>query len=320
MSVKEVSVGIDVSKVKLDAAVMPGEKCWSVDNDEKGFKALVKRLMKIKPDYVVIEATGGYESAVACAIAGAGLPVSVVNPANVRNYAKASGIIAKTDAIDSIILAKFGLAMRPASRPMKDEQTRALAALLARRRQLVEMVTMEKNRARLAAEAVVPSLEKHLAHLESQIGELDGQMKDALRDNGVWREQDALVQSVPGVGPISSMTLIADLPELGKLNRKQIASLVGLAPFNRDSGKRTGKRMVFGGREAIRSVLYMAAVAAIRFNKVIGKFHARLIAAGKAPKVAITACMRKLLTILNMMVKTGTQWNSRVYKKVKINA
>jgi transposase len=249
MNENKVSVGVDVSKARLDAAVIPGEKCWSVDNDENGIKILVRRLKKIAPDYVVIEATGGYEAAVAGAIAGACLPVSVVNPANVRNYAKASGIIAKTDTIDSIILAKFGLAMRPEARPMKDEQTMALAALLARRRQLVEMVGMEKNRLRLAPKGVVPSIEKHLEHLHVQIKEIDGELKESLKGNGVWLEQDELVKSVPGVGPVSSMTLIADLPELGKLNRKQIASLVGLAPFNRDSGKRIGKRSVFGGRE-----------------------------------------------------------------------
>lgn len=312
MEKKQVSVGIDVSKLKLDVAVVPGEECWTVGNDEEGVEGLARRLKKLRPDFVVIEATGGYEAAVAGGLARSGLPVSVVNPTQVRNYAKATGQIAKTDTIDSIILARFGLAMRPEARPLKDEQTQELAALLARRRQLVEMLTMEKNRFRNAPEAAVASLEKNIEWLESQVREMDGQLKDSLKKNGVWREQDELVRSVPGVGRISSITLLACLPELGKLNRKQIASLVGVAPFNRDSGRRTGKRSVFGGRSDVRSVLYMAAVAAIRFNPVIKAFHDRLIEAGKAPKVAITACMRKLLTILNVMVKTKAHWEAGV--------
>lgn len=312
MAKDHVSVGIDVSKDKLDVAVVPGEECWESANDEEGIGGLLKRLRRRRPDFIVIEATGGYEAAVAGALASAGLPVSVVNPAQVRNYAKATGTIAKTDTIDSIILAHFGLAMRPSARPLKDGQTRELAALLARRRQLVDMLTMEKNRIRTASPAVQASLKKNIAWLEEQVKELDDQMKTSLKGNGVWREQDELVQSVPGVGRVSSMTFLACLPELGKLNRKQIASLAGVAPFNRDSGKRTGKRMVFGGRSDVRSVLYMATVAAIRFNPAIREFHGRLVAAGKAPKVAITACMRKLLTILNAMVKNRVCWEERV--------
>lgn len=309
----QVSVGIDVSKDKLDVAVVPGEECWVSANDEEGIGGLVKRLRRVRPAFIIIEATGGYEAAVAGALASAGLPVSVMNPAHVRNYAKATGKIAKTDTMDSLILAHFGLAMRPEARPLKDEQTRELAAVLARRRQLVDMLTMEKNRIRNASRAVQASLKKNIAWLEGQIKELDDQLKGSLKGNGVWREQDEVVQSVPGVGRISSITFLACLPELGKLNRKQIASLAGVAPFNRDSGKRTGKRMVFGGRSDVRSVLYMAAVAAIRFNPVIKEFHDRLIASGKAPKVAITACMRKLLTILNVMVRTGSRWELKAH-------
>lgn len=313
MEKNQVSVGIDVSKDKLDVGVVPGEECWEAVNDEEGIASLVTRLKSIRPDFIVIEATGGYEAAVAGALAGAGLPVSVMNPTHVRNYAKATGKIAKTDTIDSLILAYFGLAMRPEARPLRDEQTRELAALLARRRQLVDMLTMEKNRLRNASRVVQANVKKNIAWLEEQVKDLDDQLKGSLKGNGVWRGQDELVRSVPGVGRISSFTFLACLPELGKLNRKQIASLAGVAPFNRDSGKRTGKRRVFGGRSDVRSVLYMAAVAAIRFNPVIKKFHIRLIASGKAPKVAITACMRKLLTILNMMVRTGNHWAAKEY-------
>lgn len=311
MSKQEISVGIDVSKDRLDVAMVPANDCWQEPNDETGIKNLVDRLGKITPVFVILEASGGYEANVAGALAQAGLPVCVVNPAQVRNYAKATGKAAKTDMIDSLVLARFGISVRPAVRSLKDEETQELSALLLRRRQLVEMLVMEKNRMKNPPKAplAVASLKKNMRFLEAQIKEIDEQLKGAMKGNGVWREQEELLTSVPGIGPVCSMTIIGCLPELGKLNRKEIAALVGVAPYNRDSGKKIGKRYVFGGRKEVRNVLYMAIIAALRFNEVIKGFYTRLRAAGKAAKTAITACMRKLLTILNAMMKTKTCWN-----------
>lgn len=311
MSKQEISVGIDVSKDRLDVAVIPANDCWQEPNDETGIQNLVNRLGKITPVFVILEASGGYEANVAGALAHAGLPVCVVNPAQVRNYAKGTGTVAKTDTIDSLILAQFGLSVRPVVRSLKNEEMQALSALLMRRRQVVEMLVMEKNRMKNPPKAplAVTSLEKSMAFLEAQIKELDEQLKGAMKGNGAWKEQDELLQSVPGIGPVSSLTIIGCLPELGKLNRKEIAALVGVAPYNRDSGKKIGKRYVFGGRKEVRNVLYMAIIAALKFNKVIKDFYTRLRDAGKAAKTAITACMRRLLTILNAMMKTKTGWN-----------
>lgn len=311
MSKQEIAVGIDVSKLKLDIAVMPKKKLWQTDNSEAGIRSLVERLSAIRPDFIIIEATGGYDASLAGALAQAKLPVCVVNPAQVRNYAKATGTLAKTDSIDSIILAQFGLAVRPERRELKDEQTQELSALLMRRRQLVDMLTMEKNRIKNPPKSKVAcsSIKKNIDFLKEQIKEIDDLLIDQMNKNGVWREREDLLKSVPGIGPISAITLMGCLPELGKLNRKQIAALVGVAPFNRDSGKKSGKRYVFGGRKEVRNVLYMAAIAALRFNPVIKVFYQRLREAGKPAKVAITACMRKLLTILNAMVMHQKKWD-----------
>jgi len=311
MRKQEVAVGIDVSKSKLDIAVMPKKKLWQADNDGAGINGLVDSLAAIRPDFIIIEATGGYDASLAGALAHAKLPVCVVNPAQVRNYARATGKLAKTDSIDSIVLAQFGLAVRPERRELKDKQTQELSALLMRRRQLVDMLVMEKNRIKNPPKSKVAysSIEKNIDFLKKQIKEIDELLKEQMNKSGVWREREDLLKSVPGIGPISAITLMGCLPELGKLNRRQIAALVGVAPFNRDSGKKSGRRYVFGGRKEVRNVLYMATVAALRFNPVIKAFYDRLTGAGKVAKVAITACMRKLLTILNAMVMQRKKWD-----------
>ena len=308
MSKVERAVGIDVSKGLLDVAVLPEGESWSAANDEEGITQVVKRLKSLRPRLVVLEATGGMETAVVGAAATARLPVVVVNPRQVRDFAKSVGALAKTDAIDARVLARFAEAVRPEVRPLKDKEASQLSALIARRRQLVEMLTAEKNRLATAPEAIHPSIEEHIEWLEQRLTDINGKLKKAIKKSPVWRSKEQLLRTAPGVGPVLSATLVGGLPELGALNRKRIAALVGVAPFNRDSGKYRGKRCIWGGRGSIRAVLYMATLAATRFNPVIRAFYLRLCAAGKQKKVALTACMRKLLTILNAMVKTGTPW------------
>jgi len=311
MSKVERAVGIDVSKGLLDVAVLPEGESWSATNDEEGITQVVKRLKSLRPRLVVLEATGGMETALVGAAATARLPVVVVNPRQVRDFAKSVGALAKTDAIDARVLARFAEAVRPEVRPLKDKEASQLSALIARRRQLVEMLTAEKNRLATAPEAIHPSIEEHIAWLEQRLDDINGKLKKAIKKSPVWRAKDQLLRTAPGVGFVFSVTLVAGLPELGALNRKRIAALVGVAPFNRDSGKYRGRRCIWGGRGSIRAVLYMATLTAIRFNPVIRAFYLRLCAAGKEKKVALTACMRKLLTILNAMVKTGTPWQPR---------
>jgi transposase len=307
---KPVFVGIDVSKAQLDIGIRPGDERWQVENSLEGIAELVKRLAEIKPTLIVMEATGGYEMAAAAELAGAVLPVAVVNPRQVRDFAKSLGRLAKTDQIDAHVLARFGEAVQPEPRALPDEQTQQLQALLTRRRQIIEMLVAEKNRMRLAHKGVILGLAEHIAWLEKCLDELDKQLHDLLKNSPIWREKDDLLRSVPGVGPVLATTLLAELPELGLLNRKKIASLVGVAPFNCDSGKMHGKRAIWGGRASIRSVLYMATLSAIHCNPVIRTFYERLIQAGKEAKVALTACMRKLLTILNAMMHNHTHWQS----------
>lgn len=311
MSKRERAVGIDVSKGLLDVAVLPEGESWSATNDEEGITQVVKRLKSLRPRLVVLEATGGMETALVGAAATARLPVVVVNPRQVRDFAKSVGALAKTDAIDARVLARFAEAVRPEVRPLKDKEASQFSALIARRRQLVEMLTAEKNRLGTAPEAIHPSIEEHIAWLEQRLEDINGKLKKAIKKSPVWRAKDQLLRTVPGVGSVFSATLVAGLPELGALNRKRIAALVGVAPFNRDSGKYRGRRCIWGGRGSIRAVLYMATLAATRFNPAIRAFYLRLCAAGKEKKVALTACMRKLLTILNAMVKTGTPWQAR---------
>ncbi len=302
-------VGIDVSKDCLDVAVRPTGEAWQVSHDSRGINDLVERLGELAPQLVVLEATGGMEMALAGELAASKLAIAVVNPRHVRDFARAAGKLAKTDALDAQVLAHFAEAMRPASRPLPDDASQELRALMARRRQLVEMITAEKNRLRTAAPRIHPKVQEHIRWLEESLKDLDRDMEDFMRSSPMWRDKDQLLRSTPGVGPVLSMTLLSDLPELGALNRGEIAALVGVAPFNRDSGALRGKRTVWGGRRQVRAALYMAALVATRYNPVLRDFYQRLCEAGKPKKVALTACMRKLLTILNVMVKHNRHWN-----------
>ena len=304
-------VGIDVAKATLDIALRPGGERWTVPNDEFGIRALLARLSPLG-GLVVLEATGGYEHAVAAALAAAGLGVVIANPRQVRAFARATGQLAKTDAIDAQILALFAERVQPTPRPLPDAAAQALDALLTRRRQLVEMLVAEKNRLALARPPVRRGITAHIRWLERQLTDVERDLTLAVQASPLWRAQDDLLQSVPGVGPVLSCTLLAELPELGQLTRKQIAALVGVAPLARDSGTLHGHRTVWGGRASVRTALYMAALVAARWNPVIRAFYQRLRAAGKPAKVALTACMRKLLIILNAMVRTATPWRSPV--------
>ncbi len=277
-------------------------------NDEEGVEVLLDRLERMRPSLVVLEASGGYERPVVAALAAARLPVAVVNPRQVRDFAKATGKLAKTDELDAQALAHFGEAVRPEVRPVPDEQAREFAALLARRRQVVGMLVAEGNRLETSSPRVRERLEAHIEFLKAELDELDADLDRVIRESSLWREKDELLRSVPGVGPKVSATLLADLPELGTLDNKKLAALVGVAPLNRDSGVLRGKRHVWGGRAAVRQMLYMAAVTAARCNPVFKEFYGRLTAAGKPKKVALTACMRKLLVVLNSMLRHRTRW------------
>lgn len=309
MTTAPVFVGIDVSKDRLEVALRPTGDRWAVANDEPGIARLVERLRGLAPTLIVLEATGGLAVPLTGALAAAGLPVVVVNPRQVRDFAKATGQLAKTDALDAAVLAQFAEVVRPALRPLPDAATQALSALLARRRQLLEMLTAERNRLGSALPPVRPGIRAHISWLERRLADLDTDLAQAIRESPVWREKEDLLRSVPGVGPVLATTLLASLPELGTLTRQQIAALVGVAPLNRDSGAWRGKRRVWGGRAPVRAALYMGTLVATRFNPVIRAFYHRLCAAGKAKKVALTACMRKLLTILNAMLKHRTPWH-----------
>jgi len=301
-------VGIDVSKHQLDVAVRPRGETWTAAHDEAGLSALVARLRALAPTLIVLEATGGWEVALAGALAAATLPVAVVNPRQVRDFARSTGTLAKTDRLDAQMLAQFAEAVRPEPRPLPDAQAQELTALLQRRRQLVEMLTAEKNRLPLASRRIRPQLQTHIEWLHKQIAQFDEDLRQLIRSSPLWREKDDLLRSAPGVGPVLATTLLAALPELGQLTRQQIAALVGVAPLNRDSGTLRGRRTVWGGRAQVRAVLYMSTVVAVRHNPVLIAFYQRLRAAGKAPKLALTACMRKLLTILNAMLKHHSRW------------
>jgi len=308
----EVFIGVDVSKARLDVAVRPTGEVFSSDNTPEGVAALGARLVKLEPALIVLEPTGGYEKAPALALAELGLPVVVVNARQVRNFARATGRLAKTDRIDAIVLACFAQAVRPEIRSLPDASARTLEAVVARRRQMLEMMVMERNRLGNCAEAGVrSSIEAHLEFLEGQRDGLDGELLELVKREPAWRERDELLRSVPGVGPVLSTTLMAELPELGRLSSKRLASLVGVAPINRDSGTRRGHRSVWGGRAEVRGVLYMATVAAVRFNPALKGMYERLVAAGKAKKVALIACARKLLSVLNAVARDGKRWEDR---------
>jgi len=301
-------VGIDVAKATLSIAVAPTGGWWEVNNDTVGIKQLVAQLHDNEPSLIVLEATGGYERPVAAALATEGLPLVVANPRQVRSFAKATGQLAKTDRIDAAILASFAERVRPTPRLLPDADLQNLDALLNRRRQLLEMLTAEKNRLETAPAAVRRDIRQHVRWLERKLANIDSDLNKAIEASPIWRAKDDLLQSAPGVGPVLSRTLLAEVPELGSLNRKEIAALIGVAPLARDSGTLRGKRSVWGGRAPVRAVLYMATLVATRHNPTIRRFYLRLQANGKPKKVALTASMRKLLTILNAMARTNTYW------------
>jgi transposase len=304
-------IGIDVAKATLDIAALPSGESWTVTNDDSGLHELVPRLLALTPTLVVLEATGGFESPAVAALAKAGIPVVVANPRQVRDFAKALGRLAKTDAFDAATLAEFAQRVRPEPRALPDETAQLLNSLLTRRRQLIDMLTAEKNRLGFARPPVKRDLLQHIRWLEKRLGDLDDDLSDVLRASPLYHAKSTLLQSTPGVGPITALTLLAALPELGQLSRREVAALVGVAPLNRDSGTLRGKRMIWGGRAPVRAALYMAAFAGVRWNPVLREFYARLRTAGKPFKVAITACMRKLLVILNTMMRQQQPWNAQ---------
>ena len=302
-------VGIDVAKAQVDVAVRPTNVIWEVPNDETGIRQLVSRLKALEPAIVLLEASGGLELPLVAALATEELPVVVVNPRQVRDFARATGKLAKTDALDAAALAHFAEAVRPPVRPLRDAETQVLNSLVARRHQVMTMLVSEKNRLSAATTvAVRPRIEAHIAWLERELDDLEKSLRKTLRQSPLWREKDDLLRTVHGVGEQLSLTLLAYLPELGTLDRRQIAALVGVAPFNRDSGTLRGKRTVWGGRARVRAVLYMGALVATHHNPVIRDFYRRLLAAGKPKKLALTACMRKLLIVLNSILKHRSPW------------
>lgn len=304
-------VGLDVAKQRLDLHLRPTDETFSCAHDETGLAGLVERLQEMSPTLVVLEATGGYHVPVAAAVASAGIPVAVVNPRQIRDYARATGQLAKTDALDARVMALFAEAVQPAARPLASEQAQRLRALVARRRQLIEMLGMETNRRQQARDRHLQrQLDAHLKWLREAVARLEADLNDTIRSSPVWRDRENLLTSVPGIGSTTASALIADLPELGFLDRRRIAALAGLAPMNRDSGVFRGRRMIRGGRPEVRRALYMATVAAIRFNPAIGVFYRRLVASGRPPKVALTAAMRKLLTILNAVLRDHRPWQT----------
>lgn len=307
-AMSEIVVGIDVSRKHLDVCVLPSEERWQSANEERDIESLVVRLQALSPQRLIVEATGGYERILVAALATAQLPVVVINPRQVRDFARATGQLAKTDWIDARLLALFGERVQPPVRALPDEETLALEALLVRRRQLVEMLTAEENRRKQARASLRERIQAHIRWLKGELSDVELELERAIEASPLWQVRDDLLRSVPGVGPVVSRTLLAELPELGQLSHRQIAKLVGIAPLNRDSGSLRGRRSIWGGRAAVRSVLYMAALAGIRWNPVVHAYYERLRGAGKAHKVALVACMRKLLIILNAMVRTGQPW------------
>jgi transposase len=302
-------VGLDVAKDHLDVHARPSGDAFVVAHDEAGLTELVARLQAMAPRLVVLEASGGYEATVAATLASASLPVAVVNPRQIRDFARATGTLAKTDALDARVIAQFAEAVRPAVRPILPDHAQRLGELVARRRQLLEMLGAENNRRRQTRD---PRLQRriaaHITWLERALHDLETDLHDTIRSSPAWQETENLLTSVPGVGPITALTLIADLPELGRLDRRQIAALVGVAPFNRDSGTLRGRRMIRGGRSPVRHVLYMAALTATRHNPALAAFYQRLRATGHPKKVALIAALRKLLTILNAILRDRRPW------------
>ena len=303
-----IAIGIDVAKDRLDVNVQPSGEAFTVPRDELGLADLTRRLASLAPGVIALEATGGYEVIVAATLAAAGLPIVVVNPRQIREFARATGRLAKTDALDAKAIAAFAAAVRPAVRPLPDGQARLLGQLVARRRQLVDMLGAEQNRRRLIEAALKRQLDAHIQWLERALHDLQSDIDTTIRSSPLWRATGELLRSVPGIGPVTASTLIAELPELGHLDRRRIAALVGVAPLNRDSGTLRGRRMIAGGRAPVRHVLYMATLAAIRHNPSIATFYQRLVTAGRPGKLALTAAMRKLLVILNAILRDQRPW------------
>lgn len=307
-STEELFVGIDVSKRQLQVRVHGCEEDWQFSNDAEGIRDLLTTLQHLVPTLVIVEATGGYEMVMVAEVCAAGLPMAVVNPTRVRRFADSLGQLAKTDRIDAGVIAHFGSVVRPPIRTLHSQEEEYLRGLVERRRQIIVILTAEKNRLYTSPVRLRPDVQQHVDWLETKLKELEAEISDLIRHSPIWREKEAILRSVPGIGPITAVTLLADLPELGTLNRQKIAALVGVAPFNKDSGPKRGKRRIFGGRASVRRTLYMAALVATRFNPVIRSFYQSLIQRGKPTKVALTACMRKLLVILNAMLRSGEPW------------
>lgn len=304
-------VGIDVSKDRLDVHLRPAGEAFIVTRDDVGIEALAGRLVALQPELVVLEATGGFETVVAAGLAAAGLPLAVVNPRQIRDFARATGRLAKTDPLDAAVIAHFAEAVRPQARPVASSETVMLGELIARRRQLIEMMTAERNRRRqLTSKRLINGIDRILAVLQLQLSELEQDIDQAVRGTPAWREKEDLLLSVPGIGSKIARTLIAELPELGSLDRHQVAALVGVAPFNRDSGRWRGRRSIAGGRVTVRSALFMSVLVSIRRKLPLHALYLRLRAAGKPPKVAIVACMRKLATILNAIIRDQKPWQT----------
>lgn len=307
----QIFVGIDVAKAAVEVYVRPSEERWSVPQEDGALARLATRLKALRPTLVVLEATGGYEVAVTAAVSSAGLPVVVVNPRQVRDFARATGRLAKTDALDAALLAEFAERVRPAVRPLEDAMAHELGNVMTRRRQVVDMLAAERNRHQQAREAALRArIQAHVEWLQQELRAIETELRAKIKSSPVWRAKDDLLRSAPGIGNVMSYRLIADLPELGQLDRGKIAALVGIAPMNRDSGEFKGRRMIVGGRAAVRNDLYMATITAIRVNAAIRTFYARLVAAGRPKKVALVAAMRKLLTILNAMLRDERRWQS----------
>ena len=302
-------VGIDVCKAQLDVAIRPTAHNLSVTNDKAGIQTLVKHLNRLQPSLVVLESTGGLERQIMLALISAEIPAVMANPRQVRDFAKATGQLAKTDKIDAAVLAHYAEAIRPKPRPLPDQLTLKLRALTTRRRQIIDMIVAEKNHLATAPQVIKKRISAHIAYLEQDLDGADQDLDRFIQNNPLWKENQEILCSTPSIGPVSSRTLLAELPELGTIGRKQISALVGLAPFPRDSGTLKGRRTIWGGRASVRGVLYMAALVATRCNSIIRDFYKRLKAKGKPFKVALVACMRKLLTILNAMIKHKTRWS-----------
>lgn len=312
MTNEGVYVGVDVAKRTLDVAASDSEQARQFANDDEGINQAVHYIVGLKPAGIILEATGRLEMPLAASLQAARMPVAIINPRQVRDFARATGVLAKTDTIDARVLALFGVRVRPEIRPLPDKAACEMGSLITRRRQLIHMLTAEHNRLLQSTEDVRPNIQAHIKWLEESLSEIDEDVEGRIKRSPSWSEKNTLLKSVPGVGKVVSSTLLIELPELGELNRRKIAALVGVAPLNRDSGTMRGKRTVWGGRARLRAVLYMAALVASRHNPIIAAFYQRLVDAGKAKKVALVACMRKLLTILNAMIRSMTVWQPQV--------